>query len=285
VFALLGATALAFVVTEGLKLQPSPIHAVFVTKVFSPTCECETDFAVVGFKLRKAQQLTLSIVDGDRRVVRTLVGPAHHAKGQVTATWDGRDDAGAVVPDGVYRPRVHLRHRSIFMPNRINVDTTRPRLKIRRITFTPSGRKQQLAIRYRVGEPARLLVFLDGRRIAVGRTTRLRWKLEWTLRLKPGTYRLTAAARDVAGNRSAASRAVRLVVPLRVLTHTVKAAPGAAFTVRLVTDGLPYRWRLGDASGASDTTELTLQAPFASGSYPLVIRQHGARDVVRVRVG
>ena len=53
-FVLLGATAAAFVITERLKLQPSPITHVFVTKVFSPTFECDTDLAVVGFRLRNA---------------------------------------------------------------------------------------------------------------------------------------------------------------------------------------------------------------------------------------
>jgi hypothetical protein len=50
-FVLLGATAVAFVVTEGLKLEPSPITKVFVTKIFSPTCECSSDSAVIAFHL------------------------------------------------------------------------------------------------------------------------------------------------------------------------------------------------------------------------------------------
>ena len=63
-FVLLGATGVAFVVTEGLKLEPSPITKVFVTKhPFSPTCECSSDSATIAFRLRKAQRLTLSIVD------------------------------------------------------------------------------------------------------------------------------------------------------------------------------------------------------------------------------
>ena len=40
--ALLVATAVAFVVTEKLKLTRSPIIGPTVAKVFSPTCDCET---------------------------------------------------------------------------------------------------------------------------------------------------------------------------------------------------------------------------------------------------
>src|SRR5439155_23276840 len=74
VLALLSATATAFVVTEGLKLTPSPIRSTEVdNKTFSPVCRCPTSVARIRFRLRKADRMTLAIVDGEGRVVRTLV--------------------------------------------------------------------------------------------------------------------------------------------------------------------------------------------------------------------
>ena len=53
-FVLIGATAGAFVITEGLKLEKSPITKVSVEpKIFSPTCECDTDLMLLAFRLRK----------------------------------------------------------------------------------------------------------------------------------------------------------------------------------------------------------------------------------------
>ena len=40
VVSLLGGTAAAFAVTQGLKIEPSPILAPRIDKVFSPVCDC-----------------------------------------------------------------------------------------------------------------------------------------------------------------------------------------------------------------------------------------------------
>ena len=99
-------------------------------------------------------------------------------------------------------------------------------------------------MRYLLNEPARVYVFLNGKRVVLGRSTRLKWKVEWPVRGRPGKYRVTLAARDVAGNLSDASRAVTIVIPLRVLTPRVDVAAGKRFAVRLATDGRAYHWEL-----------------------------------------
>ena len=161
--ALLGATTVAFVVTERLKLKPSPITKVFVTKVFSPTCECETNLAVIRFRLRKAGRLTLGIVDADRRPVRTLIGPVAQKRGPVVATWDGQSEAGTVVPDGAYQGRIHLDYRTIFMPNRIHVDTTPPVVRLVGVTPHVVRPGKAVKVRYVVNEPARVIVNFPAR--------------------------------------------------------------------------------------------------------------------------
>jgi len=273
-FVLIGATAGAFVVTEGLKLELSPITAVSLEpRIFSPTCECDTDFTMIRFRLRKADRVTLAVVDSSGDLVRTLVGPVGRKKGPFSAIWDGRDEGGSVAPDGVYRPRVHLRHRTILIPSRITVDTTPPVVKVRDVRPRVLEPGKRLKVRYRLNEPARIDVFLNGKRVVLGRTTRLNWNVQWKVRGRPGKYRLTLAARDVAGNLSNASRAVTVVIPLRVLTPRVQIKAGARFAVRLATDGRAYHWRLVKRGGFASRRRLVLRAPRKPGRYALVIRQ------------
>ena len=95
---LLGGTAAAFAVTQGLKNQPSPIRAPSIQKVFSPVCDCATRVAVIQFRLRKPDRVRVQIVDSDGDVVRTLVAGTRLRRGTVHYTWNGRDDAGHFVP-------------------------------------------------------------------------------------------------------------------------------------------------------------------------------------------
>ena len=281
---LLGATAAAFVVTERLKLEPSPITHVFVTKVFSPTCECETNFGVIAFHLRNRNRLTLDIADHGRHAIRTVVGPLTQRRGEFSATWDGRDADGAVVPDGVYRPLVHLRHRTILMPNQIRVDTTPPRVKLLALgprVLRPGGR---LRVRYALNEPGHIYVFLNGRRIIAGYSTRQLWKVDWPVRARPGKYHVTVAARDVAGNLSDATKPILVVVPMRVLTQSVQVKPQHRFEVKLVTDGRAYHWQLANNEGFASGSSLVLRAPKKKGGHVLVIRQDGIAHRIPVIV-
>ena len=68
VLVLLALTAVAFVETERLKLKPSPVTKVAVTKVFSPTCECDNKTAVIAFRLRKPGRLTVSVMGSHSRL-------------------------------------------------------------------------------------------------------------------------------------------------------------------------------------------------------------------------
>ena len=256
-----------------------------MSKVFSPTCECDTNLGVIAFRLRNAQRVKLSIADRSGHAIRTLVGPAPHRRGEFSASWDGRDADGAVVPDGVYRPLVHLRHRTILMPNRISVDTTPPRVRLRAVTPRILQPGKPLRVRYALNEPARVYVFLDGRRIVVGHSLRERWKVEAPVRARPGKYALTVAARDVAGNLSDATPPVRVIVPLQVVTPSVQAAPRKRFEVKLLTDGRrAYHWQFAKREGLASGDSLVLRAPSKPGRYALVIRQDGIAHHVLVVV-
>jgi len=52
----------------------------------------------------RARGVTVSILDTQGAVVRTLNGPTE--AGQQSITWDGKDSRGRLLPDGVYRVKV-----------------------------------------------------------------------------------------------------------------------------------------------------------------------------------
>ncbi|TML40325.1 MAG: hypothetical protein E6G25_05175 [Actinobacteria bacterium] len=129
VVGLLGGSAAAFAVTERLKLERSPIFGTLVDKFVSPASGRR---AKIVFRLRKSDRLSLAIVDSQDRVVRALIDSRDVPAGRKTYTWDGRNDAGEIVPNGPYKPRVHLagQHRTIVLPNPIAVDTKPPLISL-----------------------------------------------------------------------------------------------------------------------------------------------------------
>jgi hypothetical protein len=188
---LLAATATAFVVTQHLKLEPSPISQTHVDKVFSPVCECDTNVAHIDFTIRRADHL--------RIWVRTPSGPAVLAdrefpKGAVHVTWDGKGAA-----DGVYFAVVHLQRaqRTIDLPNPIRVDTQPP-------TIALAGVKRdggKTIFLYRTSEPAHALLYVNGHRRVRTYSTLRHGRLPYYKPLS-ATTELALRARDLAGNLS-----------------------------------------------------------------------------------
>jgi len=105
VLLILAATAVAFVVTEDLKLEPDPIARPRIDRTFSPICQCDQQSAQIAFRLREEDDLTLSVADGSGRAVRTLLRNAHFRPAELRFGWDGRDDRGQLGPEGEYRAR------------------------------------------------------------------------------------------------------------------------------------------------------------------------------------
>ena len=224
VAALLVATSVAFAVTEKLKLTRNPIVAPVVDKTFAPTCDCATAAASIRFGLRRPDRVDLEIVDGDGDVVRELARSRRQGRPPVTYLWDGRDDDGRLVAEGVYRPRVHLdrQRRTIVMYNRIRVDTTPPRIvsfTARPLVISPDGdgRFDRAKIRYRADERAAVELYVDGTRALRRLGTRTTGTLDWFgvaggERLPEGPHTLRLVARDVAGNLGprSGSRTVRI---------------------------------------------------------------------------
>lgn len=297
VLGLLGGTAAAFAVTEHLKLERSPILRTRVDKVFSPVCRCGTAAASIAFRLRTVDRVTVSI-ERDGSVVRTIVRDQPARRGPFRVRWDGLGDDGRLAPDGVYKPRVHLAraHRTIVLPNPIRVDTKSPRVTVlgwlpRRHVLTPDGnfRNERLEVRYRVTEPAHVILYVNGKRRYRSRTQQSTGVARWFGRVngrsvRRGPYRITLAARDVAGNLSPQVQVGTLLVRYVRLPHSVyRVVAGTRFGTRVLTDSPGVRWRLGPRSGTG-RNRLVLRAPNQPGRYRLTVRvgDHAAHAIVVV---
>jgi FlgD Ig-like domain len=283
VLALLGSTAAAFAVTEGLKLEKSPITRTAVGKVVSPARQ-----AGIRFVLRKGDRVSVTIVNASGTVVRTLASSRPASKGIQRFRWDGRDDAGGFVADGTYKPRVHLarEHRTIVLPNPMRVDATPPLIRLASVrprVFSPDGdfRRESVRIRWKTSERTRAILYVNGVRRGLVRAYARGGRLDWggrTLdRLPAGPYRIRLRALDLAGNISAPTRT--FVVRIRYVElrpKVARARTGTRFGFRVLTDAKRYAWRLGARGGVSRQRVLILRAG-APGRYRLIVTVNGHR--------
>jgi hypothetical protein len=292
VLALLGCTAAAFAVTEGLKLERSPIANTTVDKVVAPD-SLENAEAGIGFILRRPERLTVEIVNGSGDVIRVLARDRAAARGAQVFTWDGRDDSNRLVPDGNYRPRVHLarERRTIVLPNPIRMDATRPFIRLvsaapRR--FSPDGdfRRETVRIQYQTSERARAVLYVDGdRRTMVRRRVRA-GKLDWGGRaargLRHGPHLLRLRSIVFAGNLGPESRAVTVFVRyIDLRPGIVRVRTGRRFGFRVLTDAKSYSVHLGPLHAVRSGPLLILRAP-EPGRYTLRVAANG--HVARARV-
>lgn len=292
VLALLGCTAAAFAVTEGLKLERSPITRTQVSKVIAPDTP-SYGTASIQFVLRKPDRLTVQIVDNRNDVIRTLVRGRPARPGALQFTWNGRDDQGEVVPDGFYRPRVHLanEHRTIGLPNPIRMDAKPPLIRLvsaRPRTIAPYGRNNLLRIRYLTSEKARALLYVDGQpKTRVKRYVRA-GKLDWGGKaaryLRPGVHLIRLRAMDFATNVGRPSRALRIVVrDIELRPHLVRVAAGRRFGFR-VLNAQGYAVHFRSRHERHHGQLLILRAPKQPGRYVLRVATDGrvARGIVVV---
>jgi len=121
----------AFFVTQRLKHTPTVVQRFEMTPSFTPTASGEAAQEAISFKLSRADEVTVAILDANEDVVATLVRdrPVQRYK-QFSLRWNGRRGTahryrqiysahgrailvpeidGALAPVGEYRVRVSLR--------------------------------------------------------------------------------------------------------------------------------------------------------------------------------
>ena len=225
VFAVLvAATFAAFFVAQRLKNSPSLVQSYMASPYFSPNRDGRHDRAYVRFLLKRSDRVTVTVVDTDGDPVRELLSRESGSYREVRAKWDGHDDDGARVPDGLYRYRITLQRqgRSVIFPRSVDLDTTPPHPLVTSIgpERSPVPRPELLPVpgggdaTIRFHAPGRRLEVSivklgPGRpRVAVPRlpvtdgATSARWdgRLPDGRPASPGTYVVGIEVRDRAGN-------------------------------------------------------------------------------------
>lgn len=302
VLALLAATAGAFALTEGAKLDRSPIAGTNVDPVFSPAGTTRPN-AHVRFRLRTSERIAVWIQDAKGRNVRTLLAQRTVPRGtRLDLIWDGFSGAGILQRDGVYEPVVKLErsHRTIVLPSPIVLDTKPPTVTVRHPQYpllSPDGdgRRDTFRIEYTLSEPAHAILAVRGRRVLLTKDQKTSGQLVWNGKVKnsqrefvrpaPGRYLLTISARDRAGNVSKGLPfAIAQVRYLTLARTRVVARPGGKFAVRVSTDAPTVGWRLNGRTGVQRRGTLRFRAPRSPGVYRLFVfaAGHGARLTVVV---
>jgi FlgD Ig-like domain len=301
VLVLLGATAAAFTVTQRLKLEDSPILNVQLDRLVSPVCKVckpEAREALIRFRLVKEDDVAIDIVDSDGVLVREELVTGHYEPQSLRFSWDGRDNRGRVVADGLYRVRVKLEgeERTLEFPQEIRVDATVPvveEIRVEPAVFSPDGdgRADQVNVVYRFNEAAYPVLYVDGQRHPPGRR-RLAGAFQWyALRgprgLPPGEHRLALAAQDPVGNLSPSTREFTVRIRYIELSRPrYRTRPGARLRVRVSTDALSLRYQLagrgriveGRVRRRRSVRAFMLRVPRRPGRYLLTVRANGRLD-------
>jgi hypothetical protein len=287
VVCLLGGTAAAFAVTQGLKLDESPIFDTRIGKLVSPTAGTEAE---IVFRLRESDAVTVSVVK-DGEVVRTLFPRRRVAAGRLELSWDGRGDNGRALPEGEYQPRIRLadERTTTTLPNDIELDTTPPSFEhgeVRPRVISPDGdgRAEGIQVRFSSGERVRALLFVAGKRRVLTQA-RESGVIRWSARLRPGRYRLQLAAQDRAGNTS--KRVPIGTVRVRYIElarNVIRARAGFRFGVGVSTDAPNYRYRFAGRRGVGGGRFLRIRAPEEEGRYRLYVRANRHADSALVIV-
>ena len=294
---LLVATATAFAVTERLKLEDSPVLGTRIDRLFSPVCtKCPADSrsAEIRFRLRQEERITLDIADSGGTIVRRGVGSGVFGQSSHVFAWDGRDDTGHVVPDGVYKAELTLldEKRTFEFPPEIRVDSTPPTIDgitPRHQVFSPDGdgRADRVDLRYRFSEPAYAILYLDGQRLpGRGHSKQPAGTRQWYGQgFSPGEYRLALAAQDLAGNLSPSTREFAVRLRYVELPKSRYVVHGRTLRVRVSTDVKKLQWRLAGQGGTVRKHVFKIPVPSRPGTYRLTVTAngHSARATVVVR--
>jgi hypothetical protein len=283
--ALVVATFGAFFLAQRLKHEPTTVRGFTRTALVSPNGDGRKDVSRMSFYLQKSDDVSVDIVDRDRSLIRSLVGDRHlRARQRITGlVWDGRDDEGRVVPDGLYQVRLTLRRegRAVFLPKVVTVDNTPPRPLV--VSIGPGGGEvpEYLPNQLDGGVQIHVVAAGLGRRLLIFRTDVRPFRLVRTLTLGPGqkgrdwdgtddkgrqvpdgTYVVVAQASDHAGNtgstpaldgsgRPAFNRGTHFAGRGGVTVRHIAAQPpfiparaGRLMQVLVDARDKPYRWSI-----------------------------------------
>ena len=166
------------------------------------------------FTLKRAADVTLTVVNAAGTTIRTLTGPS--PAGAVAIAWDGRTDAGAFAPQGTYRILVaavvgdrtethvtSVRAAAFELKPSVTSGQRGKRMSVTVVTSEPLAARPKLKVR----QPG--VAIYAVRLKKVGTST---WKATWTLKAggRAGTMTLSVTGTDKAGGKNATSRSLHI---------------------------------------------------------------------------
>jgi flagellar hook assembly protein FlgD len=140
-----------------------------------------------SFKLRSAATVSWTVQDAAGTVVRTIQAEGPLAAGPHAFAWDGRNDAGAMVPRGVYRTVVHATDGTLASTQRASVVADAFRISV---SDTTPRRGQRMTITARSAE-----ALSKAPRLSVYQPGASAWSVTMS-RVAPGVYRATVTLRS-----------------------------------------------------------------------------------------
>ncbi len=269
--------------TEELKLEPDPIARPRITPTFSPTCRCETQTAQIRRSAAADRRLTLTILNQNGEVVRTLLDNGSFGRGNDTSGSDGRRVRRGGVAGQLQAPRrLGQLDRAIEFPRRTGSTRRLPELEVTRLrprAISPdvTGAPTRLTIRYRASEPVNALLLVGTRREV--KTALRRTRIDRLAAERAAGEARTAFGRRGrrGGNRSRPTGPFDVRVRyVDIAAEVIRARPGG----RLLRPRLDRREAVLVAPGTPDRSArvriLRLRAPATPGRYPLVVEVSAA---------
>ncbi|GAC1441018.1 MAG: hypothetical protein NVSMB51_20990 [Solirubrobacteraceae bacterium] len=312
----------AFFVTQRLKHAPTVVQRVQAEPFFSPRSTTHHREEKVSFKIKRADQITVTVVAPNGDEIATLARDRRLAAyTQFRLVWDGYTSAHRPAPDGVYRLRVRLREqgRSVLLGRQFTLHATPPRPLITSVSpailpsptgtpatvrFTAAGRAPQLTVYRTDVSPPRPVTTLA---VAAGASTAVWDGTAHGRKVGPGTYLVAIRAIDAEGNVGSTPAVLPPrprsgeVIPghagitvryLGIQPPSESTPAGGPLLVGVDARRGPYAWsltRVGArrprAHGAAAQPLLRLRAPGGvSGVYVLAVQSRAHVTQVPVAV-
>ncbi len=202
--------ALLLTVTFAAEWVRAPEISVTASQsLISPNGDQDRDFTTLTYTISDDAAVSVRVLDASGQTVRTLLQTEDQPTGQGFVSWDGTDDSGRRVQDGLYQIQVRAQGavRAASRSALVEVDTTPPTLQLVNLPNGMRVRAPVLEIQG-VTEPG-ATVWMTGAPSPVVVDTEGRFTLQY--RLQDGVNRFELRATDEAGNTARLTRQVELV--------------------------------------------------------------------------
>lgn len=203
-----------FVAPFAFPIRPPVVQGIRSTVLFSPSAEGSRSTASISFKMNEAGAASVTVSDPSDRggTVRRVVREGDAPAGRISVTWDGRDEQGAVLPDGRYilNIRANAGRRSWNSNRPIYIDTSPPEVSDLTVRSAIAyGSRGACQVSVTVADPGTLALSATAPRSTavlarrdeaqVSRGTTVRWSWDGTRRgrrVSPGLYVIRATTTD-----------------------------------------------------------------------------------------